>query len=122
MLLPKYSEFSLIIELDIFGIFRSDTSISPFEAFYLLTLGGAKALKLEDRIGRIAPGYEADLTILDMKSTDIIRHRIQNVDSLSDVLFAQIVLADDRAVRAVVANGKIIYEKSRGDNRKGNNQ
>jgi guanine deaminase len=99
-----------------------DTSISPFEAFYLLTLGGAKALKLEDRIGRIAPGYEADLTILDMKSTDIIRHRIQNVDSLSDVLFAQIVLADDRAVRAVVANGKIIYEKSRGDNRKGNNQ
>ena len=95
-----------------------DTSFSPFEAFYLLTSGGAKALRLEDKIGRIAPGYEADLTILDMNSTDIIRRRLRNADSLSDALFAQIILGDDRAVRAVIANGKPIYEKSGGDSLK----
>ena len=86
------------------------TSLAPLDSFYLLTSGGAKALRLEDQIGRIAPGYEADLTVVDMNSTDIIRHRMNNADSLADALFAQIILADDRAIRAVYANGKRIFE------------
>jgi len=53
-----------------------------------------------------------------MNSTDIIRRRLRNADSLSDALFAQIILGDDRAVRAVIANGKPIYEKSGGDSLK----
>jgi len=87
-----------------------EASLSPFEAFYSLTLGGAKALKLDDKIGRIAPGYEADLTVVDLNSTDIVRHRMDNADSLSAALFAQIILSDDRAIRVVYANGKSIYE------------
>ncbi|MBT7269124.1 MAG: amidohydrolase family protein, partial [Rhodospirillaceae bacterium] len=82
-----------------------DFSISPFEAFYLLTLGGAKALHLEDKIGRIAPGHEADLTVIDLSSTNLIRHRMKRAESLADMLFAQIILADDRAIRTVYVNG-----------------
>ncbi|MFP6732430.1 MAG: guanine deaminase [Rhodospirillales bacterium] len=88
-----------------------NTSISPIETFYLLTLGGAQALRLDAKIGRIARGYEADLTILDMNSTEIIRHRMCSANSLSDALFAQIILADDRAIWAVYANGKPIFER-----------
>ena len=88
-------------------------SLSPFEVFYRLTLGGAKALHLEDKIGRIAPGFEADLTVLDLTSTDLIGHRMKNVDSLADTLFAQIILADDRAIQTTYANGVNVYEKGR---------
>jgi guanine deaminase len=81
-------------------------SLSPFEAFYMLTLGGANALHLENRIGRIAPGYEADLTIVNLNSTDLIKHRMKIVGGLAEVLFAQIILADERAIRATYACGK----------------
>ena len=40
-------------------------ALSAVEAFYLATLGGARALALDDRIGAIAPGHEADLVVLD---------------------------------------------------------
>ena len=37
----------------------------PLEAFYQMTLGNARALSLDDRIGSIEPGKEADLVALD---------------------------------------------------------
>ena len=84
-------------------------SLSAFEAFYLLTLGGAKALHLDDKIGRIAPGYEADLTIINLKSTEMINNRMKYGNDLADILFSQVILADDRAIRATYANGKRVY-------------
>jgi guanine deaminase len=86
-------------------------SLTPFEAFHMLTLGGAKALHLDDKIGKISPGFEADLTVIDLNSTDLIRHRMKRVDSLANTLFAQIILADDRAIRATYANGSLVYER-----------
>ena len=88
-----------------------DDAVSPFECFYLATLGGARALHLGDRIGRLAPGYEADVTVIDPASTDLIAHRAGRAETLEELLFAQIVLADDRAVRATYANGAKVYER-----------
>ena len=85
-------------------------SLTPFEAFYMLTIGGAEALHLEDKIGRIAPGYEADLTIINLESTDIIKNRIKHSNELAEILFLQIILADDRAIRATYANGNKVYK------------
>ena len=67
-------------------------SLTPFEAFYMLTIGGAEALHLEDKIGRIAPGYEADLTIINLESTNIIKNRIKHANDLAEILFLQIIL------------------------------
>jgi len=86
-------------------------SISPEEAFYTATLGGAKAMQLDDRIGRIEIGYEADLVVIDLKSTPIIENRTNRADNLGDLLFAQIVLADDRAIRATYAAGNLVYDR-----------
>ena len=47
-------------------------TLSAVEAFYLATLGGARALALDDRIGTIAPGREADLVVLDPSATPLI--------------------------------------------------
>ena len=35
-------------------------SLSPFEAFYHSTLGGARALSMDQQVGNFLPGKEAD--------------------------------------------------------------
>jgi cytosine/adenosine deaminase-related metal-dependent hydrolase len=39
---------------------------SPAEIFALATQGGAKLLRAADRLGRLAPGYQADIVIVDL--------------------------------------------------------
>ena len=90
----------------------SGYSLTPEEAFWLSTAGGADTLSLGDRIGRLAPGYEADLVVLNVNSTPIIRQRMDRADSLRDMLFAQLILGDDRAVRATYAAGVKVYEQA----------
>ena len=86
-------------------------SLPPEELFYAASLGGAKTLHLSDRIGRIATGYEADITVIDLNSTPMLRNRMKSAKTMSDQLFAQIILADDRAIRATYAAGKIVYDR-----------
>lgn len=88
----------------------SGYSLTPEEAFWLSTSGGAETLSLGDRIGRLQPGYEADIVVLDVNSTPIIRQRMDRAESLRDMLFAQMILADDRAVRATYAAGRLVYQ------------
>ena len=51
-------------------------SLSAGHAYYLATRGTAQAMYLDDKIGSIAPGMEADLVVLDMSSTPIIDFRM----------------------------------------------
>lgn len=79
--------------------------LSPGQAWYLATRGAAQALYLDDRIGSLAPGTEADVLVLDTRSTPLIEQRMRRCESLEDLLFAQMVLADERAVAAVYVAG-----------------
>jgi guanine deaminase len=85
--------------------------LSAAHAFYLATRGGAHALYLDDRVGSIAPGMEADLVVLDLKSTPLIAARMQHVDSLEEALFVQMTLGDDRAVKATWAAGRLRHSR-----------
>jgi len=81
-------------------------TLSAEEAFYLATLGGARALALENRIGAIAPGKEADLVVLDPKATPLLALRNERSQSVQDMLFTLMMLGDDRAVRATYVAGR----------------
>jgi guanine deaminase len=87
-------------------------SLSAVEAFYLATLGGARALALEDRIGAIMPGREADLVVLDPNATPILKLRNARAESVEDILFALMMLGDDRAVRATYVAGTMAYART----------
>ena len=86
--------------------------LTAHHAFYLATRGSAHALYLDDRIGSIAVGMEADVVVLDLKSTPLIAHRMQHCRDLHDALFIQMTLGDDRTVRATYIAGRLAYERA----------
>lgn len=85
--------------------------LSAAHAFYLATRGSAEALYLEDKIGSIAPGMEADLVVLDMRSTPIIDYRMNFCESFEESLFIQMTMGDDRAIKATYIAGKCLYDR-----------
>jgi guanine deaminase len=86
-------------------------ALSPAQALYLATRGAAAALKLEDKIGSLVVGHEADLAILDLKSTPLIGRRMTTVASIWQALFLQMMLGGERAVRAAYVAGELAYDR-----------
>ena len=83
--------------------------LHPFKSLYLATLGGAKALKLEDKIGTLEPGSEADFIVMDYNCTPLMSYRMQQVKSLDERLFVLMTLGDDRAIKETYAMGQSVY-------------
>jgi guanine deaminase len=80
--------------------------LAPLRAFYLATLGGARALGLADRIGNFEPGREADLVVLDPAATPLSARRDSLCHTLAERLFALMMLGDDRSVAETWILGK----------------
>ncbi len=80
-------------------------ALHPAELLWLATRGSAEALRLEDRIGTLAPGIEADLVVLDLASTPAIAQRVARADSIWEAVFPTIMMGDDRAVSATYVGG-----------------
>ena len=86
-------------------------SLHPAKAFYLATLGSAAALGLDQKIGNLAPGFEADILVLDLASRPLIAQRMARAEDIWDALFVQMILADDRALLATYAAGQEVYRR-----------
>jgi guanine deaminase len=86
-----------------------DQNLPALMGFYWLTLGNARALRLDDRIGSLTVGREADLVVLDARATPAMAHRGERVGSLDEELFLLMTLGDDRAVRATYVAGQPVH-------------
>jgi guanine deaminase len=91
----------------------NDTKLSSIHAFYLATRGGAEALYLDDRIGSLAPGYEADMVVLDPAATPLLDFRMQHANGVTETLFLLMTLGDDRVIRATYVAGHPVYDRDR---------
>jgi guanine deaminase len=87
-------------------------SLHPAKAFYLATLGSAKVMRMDDRIGNLEAGREADFIVLDLKSTPAIEKRMAYARDLWETLFIQMIMADDRAIRATYVGGAMAYRRN----------
>ncbi|MCC6076657.1 guanine deaminase [Pseudomonas sp. GCM10022188] len=85
--------------------------LDPFKALYLATLGGARALYLDEHIGNLQPGKDADFVVLDLRATPLLAHRLAQTNSLLETLFALMILGDDRAVRETFAAGVSVHRR-----------
>ena len=89
-------------------------SLSAFKALFLATLGGAKALSIEDKLGNFEPGKEADFIVLNLQATPVMATRTQDfpaqlLEDLAEKVFSLMMLGDDRAVQAVYVAGKLAH-------------
>ena len=85
--------------------------LSPFKSLYLATLGGARALRLDDKIGSLQPGNEADFLVLDYHATPLLSYRLQQAKNIEETLFVLMTLGDDRTVQETYSAGKLVHSR-----------
>ncbi len=81
-------------------------SLSAFAALHAITLGNAKALKLDHLIGSLEPGHEADVVVLDAGAQRAMAHRLETARDLAEELFVLVTLGDERNVVATYVMGE----------------
>ena len=86
--------------------------LSAFESLYHATLGGAKALDLDDKLGNFNVGKEADFVVLNLKPTALQQLRQSRSKSIEDSLFALFTMGDDRNIEATYIYGQKAYSQS----------
>jgi cytosine/adenosine deaminase-related metal-dependent hydrolase len=78
-------------------------ALSAADALELATLGGARALGLDETIGSIVPGKQADLTVLSLADTPLI--------PWEDPVTGVVLGGAPQHVVATLVSGKLRYEK-----------
>lgn len=81
-------------------------SLHPLQAFHWATRGNACVLGLEDKIGTLDAGTEADIVVLNSSSTDAMALRMERSSTLSEELFILQMMGDDRAIEQVYVGGR----------------
>nr|WP_246522048.1 amidohydrolase family protein [Neoroseomonas terrae] len=79
--------------------------LSTPEVFAMATEGSAKALGFGDRLGRLAPGYRADIVFLDLGNLNWVPLN----DTTNQLVFAE----DGTAVDSVMVDGRLVYHQRR---------
>ena len=86
--------------------------LSAASAFHLATLGGARSLYLDDRVGNFLPGKEADFVVLDPAATPLLARRMACAQTLDERLFVLMMLGDDRTVAATYVMGEAAWVRA----------
>ncbi|MCT1366867.1 guanine deaminase [uncultured Kocuria sp.] len=79
--------------------------LDSFEALRLATLDSAEALGIEDSVGSLEAGKDADVVILDPETNPVLRMRASHAKTTAELLFATMMLGDDRTIHGVYVAG-----------------
>ncbi len=84
------------------GQTKTGLSIKPQQLWWQHTAGAAQALGLAGVVGNLQPGCEADFIVLNPSATPLLARKTAQANSLDELLFAMIVLGDDRLIEKTV--------------------
>lgn len=86
--------------------------LDPFKGLYMMTQGSAKALELDDQVGNLNQGTDADFVLIKPQFNELTELRLQNSQHKpEDILFALSMLADERAIDSTWIAGEAVYQK-----------
>ena len=88
---------------------KKGLSLKPEQLWWQHTAGAAQALDLEGQVGNLLPGCEADFVVLNPQATPLLARRCAQANNLSELLFAWIVLGDDRVISQTVVQGRVLH-------------
>ena len=84
---------------------KSGSPMTPSEAFYLATLGGAKALSMEHEIGSLEKGKKADFLIIDPQKIDPMKSH--SIYTKPEQILSKLIYRGDRTcIKHVYSGGK----------------
>ena len=93
------------------GQTKPGLSLSPQQLWWQHTAGAAQALGLggvagAPAIGNLQPGSEADFVLLNPQATPLLARKTAQARNLDELLFALIVLGDDRLIEQTFVAGQ----------------
>ena len=90
---------------------QPNTWLTPAELLYFATLGAARAINLQDKVGSLQAGKEADFIVIDPTAKSTVPSDILEQSS-ADILSSLVYVGDDRMVKATYVRGNRVYEAS----------
>ena len=87
------------------GAFKQGISLRPSQLWWQHTAGAAQALGLGGVVGNLTPGHEADFVVIRPDATPLLARKTAQAVSFEELLFALIVLGDDRLIERTVIAG-----------------
>ena len=106
----SFSQLHMMGEAYKVGQLAGET-LDPMHAFYLATLAGAKALKIDDKVGNLLAGKEADFLVLDPAATPLLARRTARAATIAEKIFVLSILGDDRAIARTYLAGKLAHSR-----------
>lgn len=87
------------------------TALTAHLGWYLATLGNARALSLEDHVGSFESGRDADFIVIDWAESSALAERVRAARSFEEVLFATMMLGDERCIFRTYVAGARVYQR-----------
>ena len=84
------------------GQTKRGLSLAPQQLWWQHTAGAARALGLQNVVGNLQPGCDADFVVLNPQATPLLARKTARASNLDELLFALIVLGDDRVIEKTV--------------------
>jgi guanine deaminase len=84
-------------------------ALTPWQAFYMATLGNARVLDQDAQTGSFRAGRHADFVVLDQTASPAFRMKQAHNQTLAETLFNLMILGDDRAIAATAVAGEVRY-------------
>jgi guanine deaminase len=102
-------EISIMSVMKDASYIQQESNITTAELFYLSTLAGARAVNLDNRIGSLEPGKDADFIVVDPSLKTSVNADILDQPA-HNLLSSLIYVGDDRMIQATFVRGRCIYQ------------
>ncbi|MBC7548480.1 MAG: guanine deaminase [Polaromonas sp.] len=90
------------------GQTKPGVSLSAQQLWWQHTAGAARALGLNGVVGNLLPGCAADFVVINPQATPLLARKTAQASHLNELLFALIVLGDDRLIEKTVISQALL--------------